>query len=81
MAVKNRLFNLLKDREVKIQRRIDITELSKETGVSRQAIYKWLSDDIKAYYPDVMEAFCRYFECELNELLEFDPPVKDKEPA
>lgn len=73
--MRNRLLELISEKQVKDGKIIDIKRLSKETGVSRQTIYNWLDNEAKAYYGDVIDAFCDYFECEIATLL---VRVKDK---
>lgn len=69
MPVKNRLLQLISEKQVRDGKIIDIKQLSRETGVSRQTIYNWLDNSAKAYYENVIDAFCDYFECEISELL------------
>ncbi len=73
MAVRNLLIDRISDKQKELQRRLEIKELSEQTGVSRQAIYNWMSGDVKAYYTDVINAFCKYFDCDVSDLLVYVP--------
>jgi putative transcriptional regulator len=82
MAVKNLLIDRISDKQKELQRRLEIKELAAQTGVSRQAIYNWLQGDVKAYYSDVIEAFCKYFNCSVAELIVYTPDEPEvAEPA
>lgn len=80
MAVRNLLIDRISDKQKELQRRLEIKELSEQTGVSRQAIYNWMSGDVKAYYTDVINAFCKYFDCDVSDLLVYEPDKPEHEP-
>ncbi|GED14017.1 helix-turn-helix domain-containing protein [Aneurinibacillus migulanus] len=51
-----------------------IHQLSKETGISRPVLGKLYKEDL-SYKPhvDTLTKLCDYFECPLEELIEYDP--------
>jgi transcriptional regulator with XRE-family HTH domain len=83
MAVMNRLFQLIKDKEKEIGKPLEIKQFAKDTGVSRQAIYQWLKGDAKIYHTKAINAFCDYFGVGVGDLLVHQPDKKpvNKEPA
>lgn len=81
MTVSNRLFQLIKDREKETGKPLEITALSEATQVSRQAIYQWLKGDAKIYHQKAINAFCRYFDCGVGDLLVYVPDEPEREPA
>jgi DNA-binding Xre family transcriptional regulator len=81
MAVSNRLFQLIKDREKETGKTLEITALSEATQVSRQAIYQWLKGDAKVYHQKAINAFCKYFGVGVGDLLVYVPDEADRETA
>jgi putative transcriptional regulator len=62
------------------ERNLSITQVSRATGISRQTLHLWRDSPMRQINLDVLEILCRYFNCEVGELLLLDPPLK-KEPA
>lgn len=83
MAVRNRLIDLISEKQKRLQRRLEIKEIADATGVSRQAIYKWLNNDAESLYLKTVDAFCKYFECQVGDLLIYEPDDEpgEREPA
>ena len=46
-----------------------MTEVARETGMSRQALYAWLNGGIRVVRLDNLGAVCRFLECEPGDLL------------
>jgi putative transcriptional regulator len=75
MALINRFAHLLAEKGV------TISDVARATGISRQTLHLWQSKEIMPRMSsEVIEILCRYFNCEVGELLLLDPPLK-KEPA
>lgn len=77
--MRNRLRELIKERELSSGEDIEIKKLAEDTQVSRQAIYKWLRNDADIYHRKAINAFCKYFGIGVGDLLIYEPD--DKEPA
>ena len=67
--LKHRLFELITKKQLREGRRITISDVSRETGLTRQAIYNWLNNPRMAHIDtDMAEALCSYLECEVGDL-------------
>ena len=80
--LKSNLLKLKKDLEKKLKREVPWEEISEETGISPSrlkalATTKSIGVTNTAY----VEALCRYFKCDLHELLKLSPGPKRKHPC
>ena len=74
--LKFRLTELKAQKERTIGRRLPWAEISQEIGVSPQVLSNLSSPARPAITNHAtLEALCRYFNCTLEQLLEFDPPL------
>ena len=65
----NKLPSLIGKKQQEENRVIGVAELAKETGVSRETIYKWIDGEATRFDGKVIEAFCKYFNCDVGDLL------------
>lgn len=83
--MKNRLLELIQAKQDKERRIITASQIARESRVHRFTINNWLSGEIKRIDQDTAEKLCRYFECDLSDLVYFDwegnPPKGVKESA
>ena len=70
--LKNRLFYLVSDKERQIGRRITNLEIAEATGVSIQLVGRWMRNEVTQFREDVILSFCRYFKCEVADLIYID---------
>ena len=70
--MKNRLVALMGAKQAAEGKVINATTVAKETGLTRQAIHKWLNGDIQEFRGETIESLCRYFKCEIGDLLYID---------
>lgn len=61
-------------------RRITLDEIADATGIHRATLSRISNVRGCNTTTDHIESLCRYFECELNELIEFVPPVRKRVP-
>ncbi|MGE7924691.1 helix-turn-helix domain-containing protein [Viridibacillus arvi] len=52
-------------------RRINISELSEETGISRNALSNLYNEKGKGINYHTLDTLCRFFECDIADLLKF----------
>lgn len=81
VAINNRFAILLAEKRIKERRNISLQEVAEETGVSRQALYKWENNMVNRFDVPVIDALCRYFEVEPGALFQYvpsDPPPAKK---
>lgn len=77
MPVWNRVRYLHSQKEAREKRRISLSEVSRKAGISRQAITAWYTGEVSTFYPDVIEALCIYYECNIADLL----VIADEDPG
>lgn len=65
----NRLPALIGQKQVNENRVINVATIADETGLSRQTIYTWLNNDLRRVEVDTIEALCKYFKCNVGDLL------------
>jgi putative transcriptional regulator len=78
--VKNRLFELIRQKELKDSRRITQKEIAEFAGVAEHTIINWIRNNTTRYDTNVVEAICDFFDCELCDLLYFEVSYTDDIP-
>jgi len=73
VAINNRFAVLLAEKRVKERRNISLQEVAKETGISRQALYKWENNKVNRFDVPVINALCQYFGIEPGALFQYVP--------
>jgi len=76
-VINNRFAVLLAEKRVKERRNISLQEVAEETGISRQALYKWENNKVNRFDVPVIDALCRYFGVEPGALFQYvaDDPL------
>lgn len=70
MRVRNLLFERIRLKEIEQRRRIDVTEVAQESGVTRATLHAWLRNPyLTRFEADTVTRLCAYFECGLEDLL------------
>lgn len=69
MPVIVKLAALLGEKQTRENRVINVVTLSKETGIPKQTLYNWLSGDTTMFAGPIIEKLCRYFGCDVGDLL------------
>ena len=67
--VKNRFLILLGAKEQREGRRIRNKEIARAVGVNEHTVARWVENDVNMISVAVLEAFCKYFECDVGDLL------------
>lgn len=70
---------LLAEKEVRENTRYSMTDIARETSMSRQALYAWLNGDIRTVRLDTLATICRFLGCQPGELLSFPAPNGERE--
>lgn len=74
--IRFRLPEILLEKERQEGRRIPWREVADATGISRQVLANLASRERTMVTNTAhIEAICRYFGCEVERLIEFDPPI------
>lgn len=61
------------DKEFRERRRVTIQEIAAETGITRNTLSKLLNQHGASVRTDNLDRLCAYFECRIEELVEFLP--------
>lgn len=73
--MKLKFLEMVQRKERQLGRRISYADIAKETGMTRAAVSKWASGEIVSYRKEMLDAFCKYFECQPGDLLVYEPDV------
>ncbi len=76
MPVISKLAALIGEKQTRENRVISVAAMAKETGIPKQTIYNWLNGDIRRFDADIIEAFCKYFACDVGDLLRYTPAAE-----
>jgi DNA-binding Xre family transcriptional regulator len=71
-VMRNRLLELIQQRERKTSRRIKLKDLADFVGVTNHTVTSWIRNDVRKYEAHIVEGFCDYFDCDLSDLLYFE---------
>lgn len=72
-ALKNRLLELIHQKETALGRRLTQAEIARATKLPENTISRWVNTGIvKRVEHEVVLRLCEYFACELGELLYID---------
>nr|MDT0253352.1 helix-turn-helix transcriptional regulator [Endozoicomonas sp.] len=55
------------------EKRLKISDISRETGINRGTISRLYHENAIRVEFDVLEKLCRYFDCDIGELLHMQP--------
>lgn len=70
--VRNRLLELIQERERKIGRRVKQRDIAEFAGVTDHTIINWIRNDVTRYDAQMIERLCDYFNCDISDLLYFE---------
>ncbi len=71
MPIINHVPELVKKRKFPRKRRANLRKVQHETGLEYSTVARWMKGAVtRADWP-VLEAWCKYLECEVGELLEY----------
>jgi len=71
-----KLNELLLRHQLKLNRQISMSEIAAATGVSRPQLSKLRTNPTENTTIKTIEKLCIFFDCSLDDILEFDPPLK-----
>ena len=70
--IRYKLKKLLEIKSEKEGRHISASELAKEIGIQRSAMNKMIRDEGYSTTIKTLDALCRYFDCEIEDVIWFD---------
>jgi DNA-binding Xre family transcriptional regulator len=75
--LKNRLLELIHERESKIGRRIRQHDIAAFAEVRDHTITAWIHNEVTRFDARVVERLCDYFQCDVGDLLYFEETYVD----
>ena len=75
--LKNRLFVIIRKREIELGYTLSQADVAKRLGVSEQLVSRWVRNEVTRFDADIVEKICAEFDCDLNDLLYLEPVQKD----
>lgn len=79
MAVKNRLIELMGEKQMNEARPINASIVARETGLTRQVISKWIRGEVTEFRAEMVDKLCRYFKVQAGDLIYVDPDPRQPE--
>jgi DNA-binding Xre family transcriptional regulator len=70
--VRNRLLELIQERERKIGRRVKQHDIAQFIGVGDHTIINWIRNETTRFDALIIEGLCDYFSCDIADLLYFE---------
>jgi DNA-binding Xre family transcriptional regulator len=70
--LRNKVLELLMEKEKKLGRRIKFIEISEATGLANSIVSRWMNGKIERFDSEVLEKLGDYFECDLQDILFFE---------
>lgn len=71
-VVRNRLLELMQERERKMGRRMRQHDIAIFANVSDHTIIHWVRNETSRFDAETIERLCEYFNCQISDLLYFD---------
>ncbi len=71
-VLRNKLLELMQERERKIGRRLKQHDIAQFAGVSDHTIINWIRNDVTKFDGQTIERLCDYFNCDVGDLLYFE---------
>jgi putative transcriptional regulator len=76
MAVKNRLVALIGEKQAKTNQKVSTTDVAEAVGLSRQAMHRWVQNEITSYPADTLDKLCQFFDCQPGDILFYEPDAR-----
>jgi DNA-binding Xre family transcriptional regulator len=76
--IKNRLLELITERELKQGRRMRLRDIAEYVDVSDHTITSWIRNQVTRFDENVVVGLCNYFDIEIGDLLYFEYEEDDE---
>ncbi len=80
MPVNSQFWDLLARKQAREKRAISLRQVSRDTGVAMSTITALANDSWRALYREPLESLCKYFECDVGDLVRYNAP-NEEQPA
>ncbi len=75
-VVASKMKLLVAQRELRERRRLSIRIITEESGASRSTVERLLNNTIKRIHVDDLGALCRYFNCNVGDILHMEDDME-----
>ncbi len=75
-VVASKMKLLVAERELRERRRLSVRIITEESGASRSTVERLLNNTIKRVPLDELGALCRYFNCDVGDILHMEEDVE-----
>jgi len=72
MSIENRFAVMLAEKGAKEKRRIPVSEVARASGITPKTLQGWANNTVTRFDVPVLEALCRYFNCQPGDLLKYE---------
>lgn len=79
MEIRNKFRILLAQKEVRDGRSYTYDDITEATGVARATVASYMTGAVSRYDSKTLRAFCDWFDCELSEMLEYPPAMRQQD--
>lgn len=67
--VVSNVLKLVSQKQIRDGRIINVATIARDTGLNRLTVNAWVKNDLSRFDSDTIIALCRYFECDIGDLL------------
>lgn len=76
--IETRFPELLNQKAQREKRTIALQEVGRETGLGWRTVSRWAKNRVHRFDDPVLTSLCKYFECEVGDLLVYKKPTAAK---
>ncbi len=81
MPVNSQFWELLARKQAREKKAISLRQVSRDTGVAMSTITALANDNWRALYREPLESLCKYFDCDVGDLLHYEATPHEGESA
>jgi DNA-binding Xre family transcriptional regulator len=78
LRVRNRLLELVTDRERQLGRRMRLKDIAEYIGVANHTITNWMRNEVSRFDDIMVVGLCNFFDIEIGDLLYFEYEEDDE---
>lgn len=72
----NRIPELIQEYEQKTGRKVLQKDIAAKTGIQESTLSRYINDRTDSFNRHILERLCTYFDCEVGDILQLEPPEK-----
>ncbi len=71
MTIVSHVPELVKKRRFRYQRKVNLRQVQRDTGFEYSTVARWMKSKVTQVDFPVLEAWCKYLDCNVGDLLEY----------